>query len=162
MNPSSFFFPTLTRYVQAWFKSTIFRTHLVLCGNLSFFITHYGPALVTPSHAGAAPPGFFVLFPARTVIVPAGSMRKFTIPLPFSSPVCFIRRGLRPALLPMLQRLAVVMALPPVTRGLDGYNAGFGGFVALLVEELANGAILIRREDMFPYRIKLVKLNVAK
>ena len=68
MNPSSFFFPTLTRYVQAWFKSTIFRTHLVLCGNLSFFITHYGPALVTPSHAGAAPPGFFVLFPARTVI----------------------------------------------------------------------------------------------
>lgn len=88
-------------------------------------------------------------------------MRKFTIPLPFSSPVCFIRRGLRPALLPMLQRLAVVMALPPVTRGLDGYNAGFGGFVALLVEELANGR-LIRREDMFPYRIKIVKLNVAK
>jgi len=88
-------------------------------------------------------------------------MRKFTIPLPFSSPVCFIRRGLRPALLPMLQRLAVVMALPPVTRGLDGYNAGFGGFVALLVEELANGG-LIRREYMFPYRIKIVKLNVAK
>ena len=89
-------------------------------------------------------------------------MRKFTIPLPFSSPVCFIRRGLRPALLPMLQRLAVVMALPPVTRGLDGYNAGFGGFVALIVKELANRAILIRREDMFPYRIKSVKLNVAK
>ena len=64
--------------------------------------------------------------------------------------------------LPEAQRLAVVMALPPVTRGLDGYNAGFGGFVALLVEELANGAILIRREDMFPYRIKLVQLNVAK
>lgn len=54
------------------------------------------------------------------------------------------------------------MALPPVTRGLDGYNAGFGGFVALIVKELANRAILIRREDMFPYRIKLVKLNVAK
>lgn len=69
-------------------------------------------------------------------------MRKFTIPLPFSSPVCFIRRGLRPALLPMLQRLAVVMALPPVTRGLDGYNAGFGGFVALIVKELANGVSL--------------------
>ena len=34
--------------------------------------------------------------------------------------------------------LAVVMALPPVTRGLDGYNAGFGGFVALIVKELAN------------------------
>ncbi|WP_302981624.1 hypothetical protein [Bilophila wadsworthia] len=40
--------------------------------------------------------------------------------------------------LPEAQRLAVVMALPPVTRGLDGYNVGFGGFVALLVEELAN------------------------
>ena len=134
----------------------------MLCGELSFFITCYGPIFATPSHVGAAPPGFFVLFPARTVIIPAGSMRKFTIPLPFSSPVCFIRRGLRPALLPMLQRLAVVMALPPVTRGLDGYNAGFGGFVALIVKELANRAILIRREDMFPYRIKLVKLNVAK
>ena len=110
----------------------------MLCGELSFFITCYGPIFATPSHVGAAPPGFFVLFPARTVIIPAGSMRKFTIPLPFSSPVCFIRRGLRPALLPMLQRLAVVMALPPVTRGLDGYNAGFGGFVALIVKELAN------------------------
>ena len=34
------------------------------------------------------------------------------------------------------------MALPPVTRGLDGYNAGFGGFVALIVKELANGVSL--------------------
>lgn len=90
----------------------------------------------------------FVLFPARTVIVPAGSMRKFTIPLPFSSPVCFIRRGLRPALLPMLQRLAVVMALPPVTRGLDGYNAGFGGFVALIVKEPSGG----KERDLNPWR----------
>ena len=44
--------------------------------------------------------------------------------------------------LPEAQRLAVVMALPPVTRGLDGYNAGFGGFVALIVKELANGVSL--------------------
>ena len=141
MNPSSSLLPLPDAFKHG-LRVRFFVLDLVLCGELSFFITCYGPIFATPSHVGAAPPGFFVLFPARTVIIPAGSMRKFTIPLPFSSPVCFIRRGLRPALLPMLQRLAVVMALPPVTRGLDGYNAGFGGFVALIVKELANGVSL--------------------
>lgn len=59
----------------------------------------------------------------------------------------------------MLQRLAVVMALPPVTRGLDGYNAGFGGFVALLVEELANGAILIRH-DFNLFQLKFIVKHI--
>ena len=75
VNPSSSLFPALTRCFKHGLRVRFFILDLVLCGELSFFITCYGPIFATPSHVGAAPPGFFVLFPARTVIIPAGSMR---------------------------------------------------------------------------------------